>query len=321
MFYKMKAEQSHRAWEFWRKFGEKPICLAPMAEVNDLAFRILCRNHGIRVCYTGMINAIQWCQGKRYQTRVFNTSCEDRPLIVQLAGSNHDSLLAAAKDISQYCDAIDINLGCTQHIAKRGGYGFFMVDTEEKRDSVIELFKKLVKEVPIPITAKIRVFTDSEGNSDENLTVNFAKRLQAAGVYIVEVHGRFQMRNKKADVATSIIKRAVDELDIPVVANGGVLSKEDADKLFELTGSAGVMVGQALLSDPTIFDKEKHSLKEFSTEYLQIAMKFPDINFFCPRKHIFTFFTDMIKQKPGIEKEIQESETYDDLLNFVNKYT
>lgn len=317
----MATTHSERAWAFWRRFGERPLCLAPMAEVNDLAFRVQCRRHGLSVCYTGMINAIQWCQGARYQSRVFNTAPCDRPLIVQLAGANHDALVAAARDIAPHCDAIDLNLGCTQRIAKRGEYGFFMADTAEKRASVAALIARLAAAVPVPITAKIRVLAAADGSPDAAATAAFARQLQDAGASVVAVHGRFEMRNKRADVATAAIRSVVEALDIPVVANGGVASRADAERLFEATGAAGVMVGQALLADPTLLGGERRTLREFATEYLEIARGFPDINFFCPRKHIFTFFADVIREKPGIEKEIHEAETIDDLLSFVNKYT
>ncbi|KAH0789684.1 tRNA-dihydrouridine(16/17) synthase [NAD(P)(+)]-like [Histomonas meleagridis] len=313
---------AQKAWDFWKQFGEKPICLAPMAEVNDLAFRILCRNHGLKVCYTGMINAYQWNQGHRYQSRVFNTCEIDHPLIAQISGSNIDSIVTAAIDLSKYCDAIDINLGCTQHIAKRGGYGYFMVDTEEKRNNSLHLFTRLSSEVSVPITAKIRIFSTEDNQPDSNLTIQYAKQLQECGVSVIEIHGRFQQRDKKAEVLTNIIKDVVQSLDIPVIANGGICSLEDAEKMFSETGAAGVMVGQALLSDPTKFDPNgQKPLKEFSIEYLEIAKKYPEIGFFYLRKHFYNFFAEIIKKNPGIEKEIGEAETYEQLLNFANKYS
>ena len=321
---------AQRAWEFWNQF--------------DLAFRILCRRHNVKVCYTGMINSIQWSQGHKYQTRIFNTCKEDRPLIVQLAGSDYDTILSSAKDLSQVCDAIDINLGCTQHIAKRGGYGFFMVDTPEKRDEVIKLFKKLSENVPVPITAKIRIFTKPQDESndqdnateedieDENknvsipdidATIDFAKRLENAGVSIIAVHGRYQHRNKKADVSTDIIQKVVEAVSIPVIANGGVNSKEDAESLLNETGAAGVMVGQALLSNPTLFDTSSETplkRREFAKEYLEIAKNYPEINFFYPKKHMFKFYESLIKERPGIEEKIKQATNIDDLIAFIDEF-
>ena len=118
------SKHSEKAWAWWRKFGPNPVCLAPMAEINDLPWRLLMRKHNVKVCFTGMLNAAQWSQGASYQNKFFNTCDEDRPLIGQIAGSNHDQILNAAKDLAKYCDAVDVNLGCTQKIACRGQYGY-----------------------------------------------------------------------------------------------------------------------------------------------------------------------------------------------------
>ena len=315
---------AEKAWKFWHSLGDKPLCLAPMAEVNDLAFRLQCRRHNLNLCYTGMINSIQWRQGRKYQNRVFNTCAADRPLIAQLAGSDYDSIISSALDISGVCDAVDVNLGCTQHIARRGGYGFFLVDTPEKREEVAKLLKKLSAASVVPITAKIRIFTkmDDENGEvpDAETTVKFAKMLEEAGVSIIAVHGRFQHRNKSADVSTEIIKQVVEAVKIPVLANGGVRSMEDVDEILRQTGAAGVMIGQALLSNPTLFDKERvMSRYEFALEYLNIAKEYPEINFFYPKKHMFQFYESKIKESPGIEEKIKAAQNIDDLIKFVEE--
>lgn len=306
-----------KAWTFWRQFGEKPLCLAPMAEINDLPFRIMCRNHGLKVCFTGMINAYQWGGGQRYQNRVFTTAECDHPVIGQIAGKDHDQIISCASDLAESCDAIDVNLGCTQHIAKRGEYGFFSVDTDQKRADTVEMFKRLVAEVNVPITAKIRIFMDENGEPDVKLTIQFAKQLEAAGVSVITVHGRYQHRNKKADVLTSVIKEVVESLKIPVIANGGVTSREEAKSLFEATGAAGVMIGQALLENPTIFDEHPLTRDECAMEYLELVKQY-EVRMFAPRKHMFNFYVKQLKETPEIGQKISDSETVDDLINFVN---
>lgn len=313
---------SNPGWRFFSGFGEKPLILAPMAEVNDLAFRLLCRKHGMKVCYTGMLNAQQWIQGRKYQNRVFTTCEEDHPLIAQLAGGDFDAIVSSAMSLQDQCDAIDLNLGCTQHIAKRGEYGFFMVDTEEKRVSVIDLFKKLTTNLKIPVTAKIRIFQTEDGSADENLTIAFAKELEKAGVAVICVHGRSQHRDKQAEVSTAIIKKVVDAVKIPVIANGGVKSPEDAEALFASTGAAGVMIGQALLKDPTMFDtRGRLSRREFALEYLEIVRRFTDYNFFYVRKHMFAFFEELLREVPGTEEKIKNAATVDEMVECVNSFT
>ena len=313
-------QHSQKAWEWWGKFGKNPICLAPMAEISDLPWRIFMRRHNIKVCYTGMMNAAQWSQGTRYQDKMFNTCEEDRPLIAQIAGQNHDEIIKAAKDLSKYCDAIDINLGCTQRIACRGGYGYFMVDTQQKREKTLELFRKLTQEVNVPICAKIRIFIDDNGELSEQRTLDFAKALEDCGVSLIQVHGRVEHRNKKAEVLTDVIKHIVETVSIPVIANGGITCIEDAEKIIKETGAAGVSVASAVLKDPTAFDPEHHQTKqENAMEYLNIALEHK-VRFYGQQKHIFQLYEDDIKADPSLAPMIKQTETLEQLIDFVKNH-
>ena len=310
-----------KAWEFWKKVGENPLCLAPMAEINDLPFRLLCRRHGIKVCYTGMLNSFQYIQSPEYKSRMFTTCPEDHPLIAQISGKTFDMIIDTAKDLALSADAIDINLGCTQRIASRGGYGFFLVNTPQKRVEILELFRRLSKEVNVPICAKIRILLNSDGLADCEETVRFAKSLEDAGVSILEVHGRAEHRNKHAEIDTDILAAIVAGVGIPVIANGGVSSLADADSLRSKTGAAGIMIAQQLLTDPTTFDPHgPSSLGAFAREYLQLVSQYP-VDIFSPRKHTFYFFVAVIKSHPGIENELKDTNNVEELLAFVEKYS
>lgn len=313
---------SKKAWEWWNKFGDNPICLAPMAEISDLSWRILMRNHGVNVCWTGMLNAHQWSQGGGYQNKFFNTCKEDHPLIAQIAGSNADQdlIVAAAKDLAKYADGIDVNLGCTQKIASRSEYGYFSVDTCQKREKTLELFKRLHKEVNCPICAKIRIFIDDNGEVSEKITIDFAKKLEEAGVSLIQVHGRAEHRNKQADVYNEIIKHIVQAVNIPIVANGGIHTVEEARQFMEETGAAGVSVAQALLKDPTCFDpKGKLSRKEYALEYLNLS-KEKGVRLFGPKKHIFIFYENEMREDKSIAKQIEQCTSVDMLIDFVNAH-
>jgi tRNA-dihydrouridine synthase 1 len=282
-----------------------------MAEVNDLPFRLLVRRHGIRVCYTGMINTEQWVTSRRYQRRIFNTCPSDRPLVVQLAGSDHDHIVRAAADLSPFCDAIDLNLGCTQHIARRGLCGFYMADSPAKRASVCALVGRLRSVVPAPITAKIRCFPDPED------TAAFARQLEAAGVAAIAIHGRATQRDKAAPVLQDEIRRIVEAVGVPVIANGGVESAQDADALRTQTGAAAVMIGQALLRNPTHFDPVGGVHREqFVGEYLAIVRQHPEVAIAYTKKHMFQFFEDFIKANPGVEKRLVDAQTVNHLEAF-----
>lgn len=289
-----------------------------MAEVNDLSFRLLVRKNGVNICWTGMLNAHQWLQGPGYQNKVFETCEEDHPLIGQLAGRDYDQLIKASKDLSRFCDAIDINLGCTQSIASRGGYGYYMVNTEKGRNETLEFLKKLKREISVPICVKIRIFIDDDGKPNENITLDFAKKLEASGVSLIQFHGRYEHRDKASNIDIDMIRKLVSAVQIPVIANGGVKTKEDAYALLEQTSAAGVSVAQALLYNPSIFSTSLKSKKEISLEYLYIVKERAK-DMYLPVIHVLKIYRDQLSKDPTIVTKIKEKKTVDELITFIQE--
>ena len=174
----------------------------------------------------------------------------DRPLFVQFCANDPNEFLKAALHVAPYCDAVDLNLGCPQGIARRGHYGAFL---QEDWDLIYKLINKLHKELPIPITAKFRIQETKEK------TLEYAKMILSAGANIITVHGRRrEQKGHETGVADwSYIRYLRDHLppETVIFANGNILNHSDLERCLEVTGADGVMSAEGNLSDPTIFSK------------------------------------------------------------------
>lgn len=174
----------------------------------------------------------------------------DRPLFVQFCTNNPDEFLEAARHVAPYCDAVDLNLGCPQGIAKRGHYGAFL---QEDWDLIHKLVHRLHTELTIPITVKFRIQETKEK------TLEYAKMILSAGASIITVHGRRrEQKGHNTGVADwSYIRYLRDNLppDTVIFANGNILNYKDIETCLEATGADAVMSAEGNLSDPSIFSK------------------------------------------------------------------
>ena len=231
----------------FQRLGSPRAVMAPMVHGSERAFRLLCRRYGAQLCYTPMWSAAAMRADPQYAAAVIaDAACaQDRPLIMQFQATSGADLAAAAAMVAPHVDAVDLNLGCPQFCAERGGYGAYLMDDLAK---VADIVATAAAACAVPLTAKIRVF------DDEAQTVAYARLLERSGIQMLAVHGR---RREDRDGAVPAdwaqilaVKRAVR---IPVLANGGVLWYGDVQRCLSATGCDGAMVGNALLWDPRLF--------------------------------------------------------------------
>ena len=186
----------------------------------------------------------------------------DRPLIVQFCANSPEHLLTAAKQVAPHCDAVDLNLGCPQGIARKGHYGAFL---QEDWSLIHSLINKLHRELPIPVTAKFRILETPEK------TLQYAKMILDAGASIITIHGRQrEQKGHNTGLADYTVLRYLREelpQDTVIFANGNVLLHEDLEACLRETGADGVMSAEGNLHDPSIFAELPQGGEDYERAY------------------------------------------------------
>jgi len=235
------------AW--WRSIGAPRFVCAPMVDASELPFRLLTREFGATLAYTPMMHARLLVEQPGYAAEHFSTCAADRPLVAQLCGHDPAVVLAAGRALQDRgVDAIDLNFGCPQGIARRGRYGAFLLDEPE---TVLALVRALAGGLRVPVTAKIRVLASAAA------TVALARDIEAAGASLLCVHGRTRANMKQAITAADwdVIAAVKAALSIPVLANGSIACADDVAECLARTGADGVMSSEALLENPGLFSR------------------------------------------------------------------
>ena len=227
------------------------ILLAPMAGVTDSSYRKICKKYGNPglVC-TEMISS-----------KVLFYNEEKRPSAIQIFGNDPQIMGEAAKKVEQYGDIIDINMGCpAPKVVKNGDGSKLLLNLE----LIGKIVNSVVESTTKPITVKIR-----KGWDDKNIVaVEAAKIIEQAGAKAITIHGRTREQYYSGNVDLEIIKKVKNVVNIPVIGNGDIKTKEDAIKMFEYTGVDGIMIGRGILGEPWKID---YIIKEIET-----GKKLPD---------------------------------------------
>ncbi|GIY60183.1 hypothetical protein CEXT_248871 [Caerostris extrusa] len=298
-------------YDFWRNVLHNPkYVAAPMVDMSELSFRMLCRHHGSQLCYSPMLHSLQFSQDFLYRKDNFSTCFEDRPLIVQFCANDPEVFINAAHMLSSECEAIDLNLGCPQAIAKKGYYGSFLQDDW---DIIRSMVQKASYELPIPVTCKMRILPGHYKKS-----VEYAKMLEHSGCSVLTVHGRTREQKGHATGLASweVIKEIKANTDIPVIANGNILTFDDVQNCLKYTGADAVMSAEALLHNPALFSGENLPVWKIVEEYLQLADKY-NTPIKCVRCHLFKILYLCIYQDDELRKILTEGSTLKDFYSII----
>jgi tRNA-dihydrouridine synthase 1 len=281
-------------------------------DMSELPFRMLCRKYGAQLCYTPMFHSRCFAEDAKYRKLEFSTCPQDRPLVVQFCGNDPEVLLKASRFVENDCDAVDLNLGCPQGIARRGTYGSFLLD-KCYWPLLYAMVRKLHENLKVPVFCKIRLLPSMED------TLQLARMLQDAGCQLLAVHGR--TRDNKGLQATpadwDAIRAVKEILSIPVVANGNVAQYQDIEPCLETTKCDAVMAAYATLTNPALFSGQVPDKIELAFEYLEMCKAFP-----TRTKIIRAHLCKLLKKQFQIHDDLREqmlsqAKTLDKVWTFV----
>ena len=235
--------------------GEKPLFLAPMEDVTDIGFRMLCKRFGAAMVYTEFVSAEALVRNIKSTINKLSIADSERPVGIQIYGRDVESMVEAAKIVEQVSpDVIDLNFGCPVKKVASKGAGSGML---RNIPLLLEITKEVVKAVKTPVTVKTRLGWDSE-----NLVITtLAEQLQDCGIEALTIHGRTRAQMYTGNADWSLIKEVKDNprIHIPIIGNGDITTAEEAKMAFEQYGVDAVMVGRATFGRPWVF-KEMNEL-------------------------------------------------------------
>ena len=240
-------------------FSRPCLLLAPMEDVTEIPFRILCKEMGADVVYTEFVNAEgllrESIDGPRRTFSKLRFSEEERPFGIQLYGSTSFSMERAAEIATdQNPDLIDINCGCwVSNVALRGAGAGLLRDLSKMRDVV----NRVVSATHLPVTVKTRLGWDA----DSIKILEVARMLEDEGVQALSIHCRTRSQGHKGSVDYSWIPKVKELISIPVILNGDIRTSFDVERAFSSTGCDGVMIGRRAIAHPWIFREARHYLE------------------------------------------------------------
>lgn len=250
--------------------GENPVMLAPMEDVTDPSFRLICREMGAAMVYTEFVSAEALIRDIASTTRKLTIDDRERPVAIQIYGRDPEAMVEAAKIVeSARPDILDINFGCpVKKVAGKGAGAGMLRDIPK----LLDITRRVVKSVNIPVTVKTRLGWDCENK----IITDLGPMLQDCGIKALTVHGRTrsQMYNGEADWTLIGALKADPRMEIPIIGNGDITSPQKAADAFKNFGVDGVMIGRGAIGAPWIFREVEHFFRTGEMASIPVEQKF-----------------------------------------------
>lgn len=299
------------------------VFLAPMAGITDMAYRLICKEFGAGLTYTEMVSAKGIYYNDEKTQLLTKVDERERPVAIQIFGSDPDIMADVAQKMSEKAEIIDINMGCPAPKVVKNDDGSKLMLNPQLID---EITYKVVKASKVPVTVKIR-----KGWNDSNVNaVEIAQILEKNGISAVAVHGRTREQFYSGNADWDIIKKVKQSVNIPVIGNGDVVDFESAEKMVKYTGCDAVMIGRAALGNPWIFKEvlERQKVEVSPEELFKVISKHYDLltdlkgEYIAVRemrKHI-SWYIKGLSSATQIRKQINELESKEEVINLLYNY-
>lgn len=250
--------------------GNRPVMLAPMEDVTDPSFRLICREQGASMVYTEFVSAEALIRDIASTRRKLNIDDRERPVAIQIYGREADAMVEAARIVEQaQPDILDINFGCpVKKVAQKGAGAGMLRDIPK----LLHITREVVKAVSIPVTVKTRLGWDCENK----IITDLGPMLQDCGIKALTVHGRTrsQMYTGSADWTLIGRLRQDPRMEIPVIGNGDITTPQQARDAFDTYGVDGIMIGRAAFGAPWIFREVREMLQTGSCTPVPLVERF-----------------------------------------------
>jgi tRNA-dihydrouridine synthase B len=299
---------------------ESPVILAPMVDVTDLPYRMICKKAGASLTFTEMTHVEAIIHGGKGVLENLKKGNEERPVGIQITSKTLKGIKEVIPILKKMSfDIVDLNCGCPSHLTIDHGSGAYLLKDAKK----IGMMIKILKDSGFTVTAKIRL------GFDKNNAVEIAKEIESSGADALTVHARLASQGRSVPADWKEIEKVKKAVKIPVIGNGDVFSGKDAENMLRICD--GVMVARGALGNPFIFEQIIYYLRtgkelefdfnkniDYFLEYLNLAKKYDMVDI-ARIKYVGANFIRNIEGAARLRNEFMRLKRYEDIVRFVEE--